>query len=176
MGQAGSELNGHRLRLVGKIGSGIRLFPDACLEPGLGERAIQVSSELPSVTFLSQKSAVTPHVGRSDGHPHLAEDLINDVVRLCTRRLCFSRRRESARFGPETPSRGDQDERDEYGDEHPDDVRVDANRFALLQGKQVDPVAEEPDGRDGVGIEEDVRAEPRDGDRLLARLRACGRS
>ena len=161
---------------MGQIGSGIRLFPDAWLEHILAERAIQVSPNLLSVTFPRQESAVTPHVGRLDGHPDLAEDLINDVVRLSTRRLCFSLRRDSARFEPEPPSRGDQDGRDQYGDDHPDDVRVDADRFALLLGKQVDPVAEEPDGQDGVGIEEDVRAEPRRGDRLLAGLCTCGRN
>ena len=67
----------------------------------------------------------------------------------------------SVRLAPDPPSRGGQDERDENGDDHPDDVRVDADRFALLQGKQVYQVAEEPDGQGGVGVEEDVCAEPR---------------
>ena len=50
----------YRMKLVEQIGSGIRRIHDACLEYGVAEPVIQVSSDWVTVTFLRQNAALTP--------------------------------------------------------------------------------------------------------------------
>ncbi len=51
----------YRMKLVEQIGSGIRRIHDACLEYGVSEPIIQVSSDWVTVTFPRQEATVPPH-------------------------------------------------------------------------------------------------------------------
>ena len=52
----------YRMKLVEQIGSGIRRIHDACLEHGVAEPVIQVSTDWVIVTFPRREVAIAPHV------------------------------------------------------------------------------------------------------------------
>ena len=54
----------YRMKLVEQIGSGVRRIHDACLEHGVAEPVIQVSTDWVIVTFPRREVSVAPHVRR----------------------------------------------------------------------------------------------------------------
>ena len=67
----------YRMKLVEQIGSGIRRIRDACLEHGVAEPVIRVSTDWVTVTFPRREVAIAPHVP-----PHEAPHVIPHVGRL----------------------------------------------------------------------------------------------
>jgi len=67
----------YRMKLVEQIGSGVRRIHDACLEHGVAEPSIQVSTDWVIVTFPRREVAVAPHVT-----PHEAPHVTPHVRRL----------------------------------------------------------------------------------------------
>ena len=67
----------YRMKLVEQIGSGVRRIHDACLEHGVAEPVIQVSTDWVIVTFPRREVAIAPHVT-----PHEAPHVTPHVRRL----------------------------------------------------------------------------------------------
>ena len=65
------------MKLVEQIGSGVRRIHDACLEHGVAEPVMQVSTDWVIVTFPRREAAVAPHVT-----PHEALHVTPHVRRL----------------------------------------------------------------------------------------------
>ena len=67
----------YRMKLVEQIGSGVRRIRDACLEHGVAEPVIQVSTDWVIVTLPRREVAIAPHVT-----PHEALHVTPHVRRL----------------------------------------------------------------------------------------------
>ena len=65
------------MKLVERIGSGVRRIRDTCPEHGVAEPGIQVSTDWVTVTFPRREVAIAPHVT-----PHEAPHLTPHVRRL----------------------------------------------------------------------------------------------
>ena len=61
----------YRMKLVEQIGSGIRRIRDACLEHGVAEPVIRVSTDWVTVTFPRREVAIAPHVPPHHEAPHV---------------------------------------------------------------------------------------------------------